>query len=579
MVYAQVAVRSRGFADLLTYQVPAQILPYLKVGSLVSVPLRRKVTQGVVFKFSARKPKQFKSQIREIISVEKGQLVRVATLKLIEQLTAHYGASLSEVAFWVLDKERLEIERPRQTNFSLTRPLFITGNLEQRLKTYHKLIENRPEINYLFVFAQTAYAQFFYQQLPKARRQFMETDGKSTGSIQKVTSQQPLYKVGSLGSIFTNLNSGDALIVDQPYHPGSKFSRRPYLSAKTIALFRRLNEKLRLVFGSELVSVEDLPLFNKGQYQLKAWPLPSFKQFSTDQSGTKESLGPSLQAMIAHELENQHSVLVFSLTTGGSTALICSNCASLIRCPNCQQVCQVRKESFSCPYCGHHQPVSQICPACGGQLRSIGEGVEKISNYLQKKFPGQTVVSISGDKPAQRVGQLTVATEKVLAYPQAKFDNLVIANVDQSLISTQLNAAWRLAANLIELVARSKNIYIQTHLTEHPLWQALSKRQLAGFLEFELRERKKLGLPPYAWRLSLVGLARSYEQALKEAEIVEEQIRQKISKLSIWPSRVRRTGQRSYRVELDLICTSEISQKNKTDLAAILPKNWHLDVD
>ncbi|MEX2361588.1 MAG: hypothetical protein WD544_00145, partial [Patescibacteria group bacterium] len=68
MVYADVVVGARGSTQLLTYATPAQIIPYIRVGSLVTVPVRKKKITAVVINIHRRVDRTLKEKIKEIVA-------------------------------------------------------------------------------------------------------------------------------------------------------------------------------------------------------------------------------------------------------------------------------------------------------------------------------------------------------------------------------------------------------------------------------------------------------------------------------------------------------------------------------
>ena len=100
MLYAQVIVKQRTQVSELTYALSAQIVPYVRVGSLVLVPLRRSQVLGIVVGFSRSVAKEMRPNIREIIKMDKNtEVYSAAQIEVIHNLATHYAASLAEVAF------------------------------------------------------------------------------------------------------------------------------------------------------------------------------------------------------------------------------------------------------------------------------------------------------------------------------------------------------------------------------------------------------------------------------------------------------------------------------------------------
>ena len=71
MVYADVIVGKRGSSEELTYAVPAEIIPYIGVGSLVLVPVRDNRIKAIVVKLHRRVDKRIDGKIRQFLTIDK----------------------------------------------------------------------------------------------------------------------------------------------------------------------------------------------------------------------------------------------------------------------------------------------------------------------------------------------------------------------------------------------------------------------------------------------------------------------------------------------------------------------------
>ena len=50
-----------------------------------------------------------------------------------------------------------------------------------------------------------------------------------------------------------------------------------------------------------------------------------------------------------------------------------------------------------CHICGHSEPVPARCPVCGGHLRQIGCGTQRVEEQLQNLLPGVGVLRMDAD--------------------------------------------------------------------------------------------------------------------------------------------------------------------------------------
>ena len=82
---------------------------------------------------------------------------------------------------------------------------------------------------------------------------------------------------------------------------------------------------------------------------------------------------------------------------GNSRSLVCVDCGQAPECPRCSQrlTYHSANERLMCHYCGYSQPVPKRCPSCGGPLKTLGLGTQKVEQELEELYPGCLLVKIN----------------------------------------------------------------------------------------------------------------------------------------------------------------------------------------
>jgi primosomal protein N' len=584
MVYAEVIVKQRTNAQLLSYLVPATILPYVKVGSLVRVPLRHKVVPAVVIALKRRVSAELRGRIRTITSMASaGGTLSPGRVTLIKRLASHYGASLAEVAFHLLDdypsppKEAVAPSPPPT-------PIFIQGVFEERVKEYAALMQSNSSSSFLFVFAQASYAAGFYRSLPnEIRARVIFDDGKAAAHKllgEVLVSGEPFAVVSTLRRIFFPLRPGDFLIVDQPDHPGLKYRQRPFMGAKTIADFRVQTEGVTAIFGDVLPAVEDLPRFSRGHWQLQALRRQKLPLEIFNRQGSRELVVAGLMEKIALCLERQQRLLLLVLARGWASALICRNCSYILPCPDCGRTISVQNGALICRYCQAGWPKPTLCPECNAaDLREVGEGVGRVAKELANHFSQATIQEVSSDQPTyDGAVQLTVATEKIISFPEAAFDGVVFLSIDRLLSGATLRGSWELAGYLLHFGGRTTELTIQTYLPDHPLWGLVGQGKVREFFQHELELRRRYKLPPYAERFEVVGQNSNLENLTRSSAEIEAKLQALVESIQIGPLEVDRAGGK-YRARFSALAPKPLSSATKEQLRQQLGPAWHLDIE
>ena len=50
-----------------------------------------------------------------------------------------------------------------------------------------------------------------------------------------------------------------------------------------------------------------------------------------------------------------------------------------------------------CHYCGYSETASETCPDCGGAMKHIGIGTQRVEEELRELFPGTEILRMDAD--------------------------------------------------------------------------------------------------------------------------------------------------------------------------------------
>lgn len=609
MLYAQVIVKQRTQVQELTYALSAQIVPYVRVGSLVLVPLRRKSVKGVVVGFSRSVAKEIKSSIREIIKLDKNtDVFSAAQIEAIHKLSTHYAAPLAEVAF-----HALQTPQPSGKGLSSTskvagrgqsfredfKPLIISGAWSQRRQAYQHILQKTTG-RVLFIFAQNTFATSFYDSLPTDIQSNVVYHIRRPSQKKLIAdAQRPEIRatIGTLGDIFFPLQAGDTIIIDQPDRVGAKSQSRPFMTSRQIALIRGEVEGLRVVLGDTLISLDDLLAVKNKKFRLTTAKSTGRELTIVDRRGQKDAIAPSVAEEIEQAVSSGQRILVLVMARGWASALVCRECGHIFTCQNCNRTPGVQGEKLRCCYCATEIDLPKTCPSCrSADLKPIGGGVSAITKLLSEKFTATKVQELSSDAPAlDPKSVITVATEKIFSFPGAKFDQTFVINADRLLSGTHLDGVWRLLGYLIELQSSSSSIVVQTYFPDSIVWSSAATGNVRPFFAQELANRQQLNLPPYGAVIAVRGSSSTTEKLFALAEKITAEIlkilptadisfpevdgRSGLPRAEFTPTPVEESRGGLYRGHFTIYLPKPPQSSLKTKLASLLPPSWHLDID
>jgi len=605
MLYAQIIVKQRTQVQELTYGLSAQIIPYIKVGSLVTVPLRRKSVEGVVVGFSRTVNKEIRANVREIVGLVKGdRIFSTAQIGVVHKLADYYAAPLAEVAFHALDTPSFWPSATKATNH---KPLMISGSWRSRQIAYQQII-TKSTGRILLIFALQTYAAAFREVLKQSKEfdriyAIKDFSGKKkTKELAEILRQDNrVVLIGTPGDIFSPLQLGDTILVDQPYHIGAKSNARPFMTARRIALVRGVVEGLQVVLGDTLVSLEDLLEVKDRKFLLDSTKITPHQLTIIDRRGQHDLIAPSLMAEIESAVKSNQKILVLVMARGWASAIICQDCGQTITCQNCQRTIGVGmfdqklpapnlsppdrwrngSQKLPCLYCATVTELPRICSQCRStKFKAIGEGVSAVKSELVDQFPGIKIQELSGDQPIlDQTARVVVATEKIFSFPDAMFDKTFIISADRLLSGTHLDGTWRLLGYLIELQSRSREIRIQTYFPDSSVWTAAATGNVRPFFSLELSNRKKLYLPPYGTVITIRGSVSTTEKLSQVAEKIKNDIAKILPIADISLSKVDDRSAGNYHGSFSIYYPKLLQHTLRVKLASLLPPAWHLDFE
>lgn len=539
------------------------------------MPLRRQLVRGVVIKLVRTVPAAIKGRIKEIASIDRSgagfSLSQVAT---IEDLAGFYGASPAEVAYHALTWPSV-IGTELKPNAK--KPIFIQAPWPERLKFYRQLMSKyHGKRRLIFLLPTSAQADAVRAELGG------ETFGDNLKAADKraidhkLFASEPVTVIGVQKWVFFPLRPGDVLVIDSPLSIGAKSQRRPFMTSKRIGLMRAKNEGVQLIMGDNLLAITDYPKKTDKSWRVVSAALQALPVTIVSRHRSPSLLTEPFAAKLI-EAEDQKN-LVYVADKGFANVLYCPTCQDIFRCPECQRSVHLKSEQvLKCRFCGWQAVRPTNCGKCGGGLIVLGEGIGLVRKEIEKLLPQTRIVEVSSDTKNEP-GNLTVATEKILSFPHAEFDNLFVASADRMLSGIDPDASWHLLSILLGLRSRVKYIVIQTHFPDHWVWQAVGSGDLDEYYQAELAERKKYQLPPFGQELIVFGRASSEIKLKTQAKQVFSQL-ETIKKIATSEPSYERLNPREFQAKIKIYADTILKPSDKTQIRDLLPPSWSIDLD
>lgn len=334
--------------------------------------------------------------------------------------------------------------------------------------------------------------------------------------------------LGTRSAVLAPLTRPGVLIVDEEHDPSYKQQDGWRYHARDLALVRARALGVPVVLGSATPSLESLANVEAGRYRRLPLPEraggaqpPRLTVLDLRRQRTREGLSPAALAAIARCVERDEQALVFRNRRGFAPVLLCGDCGWRAMCEACERAFTLHRHAarLRCHHCAGEQPLPRACPACASlALVPVGEGTERLDEYLRQRFPDVPVVRVDRDTTRGRrtrealLQQLPGAGARILVGTQmlAKghdFPHLtlvVVVGVDEGLHSVDFRASERLGQLLVQVAGRAGRaekpgeVLLQTHLPDDRHLATLLAGGYPALASTLLAERREANLPPFS---------------------------------------------------------------------------------
>lgn len=365
---------------------------------------------------------------------------------------------------------------------------------------------------------------------------------------KRVRSGEAKVVVGTRSAVFAPCTPG-LIILDEEQEHSYKSENSPRYSAREVAIWRGAKENALVLLGSATPSIESMYRAKTGVYRLytlkeryNGRPLPNVDIVDMREElkmGNDLSLSVPLRHAILETRDAGKQTILLLNRRGNSRALVCVDCRETPECPRCsvRLTYHSANNRLMCHYCGFSQPNPQRCPACGGPLKTIGTGTQKVQEEMEFLFPEMETIRMDADTVS------AVNThEKILEHFQkekvpvligtqmvAKGLNLPdvtlvgVLDADLSLYTGGYRAGETTFNMLTQVVGRAGRgdaagrAMIQTLVPEHQVIKLAASQDYDGFYQLEINLRRVQNAPPFGDIASVTFIGQEETAVLRGA--------------------------------------------------------------
>ena len=219
--------------------------------------------------------------------------------------------------------------------------------------------------------------------------------------------------LGTRLAVFASLPRLGLIVVDEEHDPSFKQQEGARYSARDLAVYRARLEGVTVVLGSATPSIETWQRAEQGAYRRLALPLrvgggvlPRVRvvdmqaQPRQPGAGQDTAISAPLLAALRLRLEHGEQSLVLLNRRGYAPVLHCGACGWKSGCPHCSawRVFHKADRTLRCHHCGFTERVPRACPDCGNlDIHPVGRGTERLEEQLAGLLPGARIARIDAD--------------------------------------------------------------------------------------------------------------------------------------------------------------------------------------
>ena len=235
--------------------------------------------------------------------------------------------------------------------------------------------------------------------------------------------------------------------------------------------------------------------------------------------GNATGLSGLLREELEENLRRGEQSILFLNRRGNSRMVVCSQCGEVPTCPRCSVHLTYHSANgrLMCHYCGHSQPLPELCPHCYGRLQFVGMGTQKLQEALEESYPGVEIMRMDADTITAtqshevlldrfRWKQVPILLGTQMVAKGLDFANVTLVGVvdaDLSLSAADFRAGERTFSLITQVVGRAGRgekrgrAVIQTYTPDNDVIRFAAGQDYDSFYEQEIQLRRLRDEPPF----------------------------------------------------------------------------------
>ena len=261
---------------------------------------------------------------------------------------------------------------------------------------------------------------------------------------------------------------------------------------------------------------------------------------SSDSSSN--SISEEFKRELRDNYEKEEPAMIIGERAGPSSAALCDECGSVLRCPECRIPLAYSSSGRYgvCPYCGFRKEML-VCDNCGSEaIRFIGGGLEAIENELSALLPNGNIRVFNAQAESDRElselfrdllrGNLDVllGTRSLLTpFLAGKVPLLGLLDLDILLNRPTYRSTEFLFRRILKganIVGPEGKLFLQGLRSEQLTLRTIASGRWRELYENELESRRRMNYPPHGELVEVSFQGRDMDSLEKAARSLKEKL-------------------------------------------------------
>ena len=388
------------------------------------------------------------------------------------------------------------------------------------------------------------------------------SDGEKYDEYKKILRKEVKIVVGARSAIFAPFTNIGIIIIDEEHSSTYKQDHNPRYNAIEVAFIRGKTYNAKVILGSATPTIESYARAKKGYYELvelkerannAKLPFVNIVDMTKEIRKGNKIFSKELLVSIEDRINKNEQVLLLINKRGYSNYLMCENCGTVRKCPNCDITLTYHKSSNMnrCHYCGYAENNTNICKDCKqNSLRQMGYGTEKVEEELIKVFPNIKTSRMDIDTTSKKgshekiinsfmnhESDVLIGTQMIAKGLDFPLVTLVgVINADTVLNLPDFRSCEKTYDLLSQVSGRAGRhsipgkVIIQTFNPDNYSIRLSKSHNYEDFYNKEIKIRKKLYYPPYSF-IALIKIGgKDFKDTLNESNKIGDYLRKKVEK-------------------------------------------------